>query len=181
MNISGITGLICSHPTFCAIRVAGCGLMPENTVASSGSGADAGPWPNSPSRNQTNGTPSDTIPNTSVLVVLRSTARRGRDTPAGDWRTDQVAVHSVHPGQNRPRSKPTIPSRSVPARKARRRCWQKMPKVPKRKYNGLQLLLDSNNSGVLLPAMGNQPLTVKRGHITVKDWNRMKRSRGMCS
>ena len=143
--------------------------MPANTVGSSGSGADAGPWPSAPSRNQTNGTPSDTIPNTSVLVVLRATAPAEEEIrlavtgvqikSGGSWFTlaKDTEIKANYPKQIRAGAKGTSA------------LLAKNAKVPKRKYNGLQLLLDNNNS-VLVTSDGNQPLTVKNTQFMLKDW-----------
>ena len=42
-------------------------------------------------------------------------------------------------------------------------------KVPKRKYDSLQLLLDNGNS-MLLTSDGNQPLLLKNTQFALKDW-----------
>ncbi len=149
---------------------AGCGSMPANTVGSSGTGADAGPWPTAPARSTaTNGTDPNAIPNTPVLVVLRATA------PADEELRLAVTGVQIRSGGNwfalakASDIKASYPKAIRAGAKGIAALLAKNSKVPKRKYNALQLLLDNGNS-VLVTSDGNQPLVLKNTQFELKDW-----------
>jgi len=150
--------------------LAGCGSIPANTVGSSGTGADAGPWPSSPARNLATNTmqPGD-IPTTSVLVVLRATAPAEEEMRLAVTGVQIKSGNSWFTLAQDTDIKATNPRGIRAGAKGAAVLLAKNIKVPKRKYTTLQLLLD-NKKSVLVTSDGNQPFTLKNTQFVLKDW-----------
>ncbi len=148
--------------------LAGCGSVPATTVGSSGTGADAGPWPSAPQHNLSSTTDAPP-PNAPVLVVLRASAPAQEELRLAVTGVQLKSGGSWFTLANGADIKANYPKSIRVSANGAAALLAKNVKVPKRKYTALQFTLDNANS-LLATSDGNQPLLVKTTQFVLKDW-----------